>query len=408
MSSAVSIERTTAGIYKANLRPEVELLLCCARLRVPSAARERIMALLELELDWVHLLKLASEHGLLPLLYLQLNALAPAAVPKAIYMKLWAHYESTLRHNQGMARELLNILQMFDANGIPAIAYKGPALAAAVYGDLGLREFGDLDILLRPQDVLPAKRLLRAHGYIPEYDLKPAVEAAFLRSSMQYHLVLVDKARAVMIELHWKTDPDFAVEATTDAQWWADLGHFSLEEKKIRCFATGELLLILCLHGSKHAWGSLGWLVDVAELIRQHPDIGWERITGKAAQLGCERRLALGLYLAHHLLDAPLPEATRNKLGYAADVKNLADSILETLFTPDSEGMSAFEWLRFNLSLYERRREKFNHCINVVLAPSLVEWSNWPLPRALFFLYLPLRVGRLIRKYTVKMLSGAA
>ena len=250
---------------------------------------------------------------MLPLFYRHLNALAPAAIPKAIYIKLWGRYESTSRRNQAMAKELSDILQMLDANGIPAIAYKGPTLAAAIYGDPALREFGDLDILLRRQDVLPAKSLLQAHGYVPEYGLKPAGEAGFLRSSMQYHLVMVGGPGAVMVELHWKTDADFPVEPEADNQWWADLGLASFGEGRVRCFATEELLLILCLHGSKHAWGSLGWLVDVAELIRQHPDLEWEWITTKAAQLTCARRLMVGLYLAHHLLDTPLPETIRTK-----------------------------------------------------------------------------------------------
>lgn len=365
------------------------------------------MLLLGTELDWVYLLNLASRHGLLPLLYRHLNALAPAAIPKAIYIELWARYEITSRRNQAMARELLNILQMLDANGIPAIAYKGPSLAAAVYGDLALREFGDLDILLRLQDVLPAKRLLQSHGYVAEYELKPAVEAAFLHSSMQYHLVMGLGTRAILVELHWKTDADFPVEPGDDIQWWANLGFACLGETKIRCFATEELLLILCLHGSKHAWGSLGWLVDVAELIRQHPDLEWEWIIGRAAQLKCERRLALGLYLADYLLDTPLPEKIRNKFEGAAEVRKLANKILETLFHLGPNEMSSFGWLRFNLSLYERPRQKFTHCINVVLAPSLIEWSHWPLPRALFFLYLPLRAIRLVKKYSLKFLYGA-
>ena len=152
----------------------------------------------------------------MPMLYRHLNALAPAAVPKAVFVEIWGRHESKSLRNQAMANELLNILQLLDANGIPAIAYKGPALAAAVYGDVALRDFGDLDILLRRQDVLPAKTLLQARGYVSQYDLKPAVEAAFLRSSMQYHLVVLHGASDVMVELHWKTDPDFPVEPTAD------------------------------------------------------------------------------------------------------------------------------------------------------------------------------------------------
>jgi putative nucleotidyltransferase-like protein len=93
-----------------------------------------------------------------------------------------------------------------------------------------------------------------------------------------------------MVELHWKTDADLPVEPETDNQWWVNLGFASLGGGRIRCFATEELLLILCLHGAKHAWGSLGWLVDVAELIRQNPNLERKWIIRKAAQLKCKRK----------------------------------------------------------------------------------------------------------------------
>lgn len=395
---------------EAGLRPEIELLLCCARLSLPAASHERIGRLIEGGLDWKFLLNAASGHGLLPLLYLHLNRLSPGMVPKAVLADLWARHELNARRNQAMAKELLSILQILDAQGIAAIPYKGPTLAAAVYGDLALREFGDLDILLRLEDVLRAKTLLEADGYVPEYALKPAVEAAFLRSRMQYHLVVLHPARAVMVELHWKTDADFPVEPAQDARWWADLAYVDFMGAKVRRFASEELLLVLCLHGTKHGWSSLGWLVDVAELIRQHPDLDWDRVSRRATHLQCARRLGVGLTLVDELLGAPVPERIKRQFAGLAKARVVADKIRASLFRPDFAEMSAFEGLRFNLSLYERPMQKFAHCTNVLLAPSLVEWSTWPLPRALFWLYLPLRVVRLVKKYSLKFLarSGSA
>ncbi len=388
-----------ADDFRAGLRPEAELLLCCARLDLRPGDRERIMGLLQSGFDWAYLLEMASRHGLRPLLYRHLNAIAAAAVPKAIFAELWGRYETTRRRNQEMAKELLRVLKLLDANGIAAIPYKGPALAASTYGDLALREFGDLDILLRPQDILPAKALLLAQGYRPKYPLKPAVEAAFLRSPGQYHLVLVHGASAVMLELHWMTDPDYPVGSIADGEWWAALGIADLLDGKVRCFPTRELLLILCLHGTRHYWASVGGLVDVAELIRQRRETDWAWIMATAQELGCERRLAVGLHLAQCLLGTPLPEEIRRRIAQNPAARNLATSMAGTLFAADFGEMSSFARLRLNLSLYERTHQKFRHCVNNLLAPGLVEWSQWPLPRALFLLYVPMRVIRLIKKY---------
>lgn len=386
--------------FTATLRPEARLLLCCARLDLQPGDRERIIQLLETGLDWTYLLGLASQHSLRPLLYRHLNAIEAAAVPKAAFARLWGWYERTGRHNRAIAKELLNILELLDSNGIPALPYKGPALAASIYGELALREFSDLDILLRPRDVLAAKALLQAQGYQPKYALTPAVETAFLRSTGQYHLVLVDAQSAVMVELHWMTDPDYPVEPSADEAWWSRLGKAKLGENKVRCFAPRELLLILCLHGTKHYWTSLGWLVDVAEMIRQHPRMDWDWIMSTAQKLSCERRLALSLHLAQRLLDAPLPEEIRRKIADLPKTRKLAAEMAEALFSPDHHEPNSFERLCLNLKLYERMPQRIRHCVNSVLAPSLVEWSRWPLPRALFFLYLPLRLIRLTIKYS--------
>ena len=398
MSNA-AYRNSSVEAFKASLRPEAELLLLCARLALRPAERERILQLLESDLDWACLLELAARHGLRPLLYRHLNALAPAAVPKAIFVELWSGYERACRRNQAMAQELLRILNVLDSNAIAAIPYKGPALAASVYGDPALREYGDLDILLRLEDVIAAKALLLAQGYRPKYALEPAVEAAFLRSNLQYHLVLVHGASSITVELHWMTDPAYPVERAADAQWWANLDIANLGQGKVRSFSVTELLLILCLHGSKHYWTSLGWLVDVAELMRQHPDTDWDWILSKANALACERRLALGLHLAQRLLDAPLPQAVQRRIAAVHALDELTAMTIGTLFTPEFHEWNTVASLRLNLKLYERPRQKLDHLLNVVFAPSLPEWSRWPLPRAFHFLYLPLRLIRLLGKY---------
>jgi hypothetical protein len=78
---------------------------------------------------------------------------------------------------------------------------------------------------------------------------------------------------------------------------------------------------------------------------------------------------------------------------------SLAAKFAGTLFSPEINETSSIEMLLLNMRLYERTRQRFGHCVNTLLAPGLVEWSRWPLPRALFVLYVPLRMIRLLMKY---------
>ena len=69
------------------------------------------------------------------------------------------------------------------------------------------------------------------------------------------------------------------------------------------------------------------------------------------------------------------------------------------MFMRNPAPLNALQGLHFNLSLYERASHRVAHVVNTISEPSLVEWMRWPLPRALFFLYPPLRLMRLAVKY---------
>ncbi|MEP7069988.1 MAG: nucleotidyltransferase family protein, partial [Usitatibacter sp.] len=378
----------------------------CARLELSPVESGNFLRIAGARLDWGVVLELASRHGLRPLLYRHLDALAPAAAPRPIFVELWGCHESLARRNAAMAAELLCIVDALEANAIPCLPYKGPALAQSAYGDLALREFGDLDILVAPADLMRARTLVQALGYTSRYPLAPPQEAALLRSGMHYHLVLDRSAGEWMVELHWRTDPDYPVERCDDPQWWETRPRAAVGAGRVRAFSTEELLLVLCLHGSKHFWASLGWLVDVAEMIRQEPRIDWAWIIAKAHDLAGRRRLALGLHLAHRLLDAPLPQEVAAYVRESR-IGALADGIVAGLFTPRFHPPGAAAALRLNLAMFERPAQRLAHCMNVVFSPTLVEWSRWPLPRPMFFLYLPLRMARLTTKYLGRWLGGA-
>lgn len=378
--------------------PEGELLLCFARLAVGAEERARIRQLLDAGPNWEFFLELASTHGLGPLLYRHLEAMGNEAVPRDVFARVWRSYEMASLRNRTMAAELSRIMGLFEPSDIPAIPYKGPTLAAAVYGNLALREFGDLDILLRSQDVVAAKTLLLAHGYSVEYDLKPGAQAIFLRSRAQYHLVLIHDRSGIMVELHWKTDPDYPVESLSGDRLWSQPPVAGSDGRCVRGFPTAELLLILCLHGSRHHWARLGWLVDIAELIRQHPELDWEHVVSMAKALAAERRLTLGVYLAHRLLGVTPPAQVMATLA-AADMDKFAPKIISAMFARQSTETSAAARLSFNLGLFERPRQRLRHVLNVIFEPSLLELTQWPLPRPLSFLYVPLRLFRLVNKH---------
>ena len=106
--------------------------------------------------------------------------------------------------NFGLTNKLLKIITLLRDQDIPVIAYKGPALAQTAYGDIGLRHFVDLDIMIHKQDVYRVKEVLLADDCQPAWRLTAAQEAAVLRYYYEYPFVCED--RKVLVEVHW----DFA------------------------------------------------------------------------------------------------------------------------------------------------------------------------------------------------------
>ena len=70
--------------------------------------------------------------------------------PKTILAQLRESFRSNVQNSLLLTAELLKLVELFAASRINAIPFKGPVLAAAVYKDLSLRQFSDLDVLVQP------------------------------------------------------------------------------------------------------------------------------------------------------------------------------------------------------------------------------------------------------------------
>ena len=384
---------------------ELRLLVACARLDLREADRAALAAALREPLDWALVLRLARWHGLRPLLHRHLAGGFAAQVPRAAMVELWAEAAAIARRNRAMARELARVVRALDARGVPCLPYKGPTLALAAYGDLALREFADLDLLVHRAGLATAKAALLEAGYAPEPPLPPQLEAAFVATRAQYHLAM-RSAEGQLVELHWKTDPDCPFQRERPDGWEAT-GTLRVEGVDLRVFGSTDLMAVLCLHGSKHHWASLGWLVDVAELLRRGPPPDWVAIDRRAGELRCRRRVGLGLALAARLLGAPLAPGAQ-ALASHPGVAPIAERISRLLAEREPVLPGPLASLRVDIRMREGAASGIRHFGATVFQPSLVEWQRWPLPRALFPLYPPLRLGRLAGKYARRGLGGLA
>lgn len=330
---------------------EFELLLCLARTEYEFEMEEKIKTLVDADIDWQCVLDQAQWHALTPLLHGGVRRVCPDRLPKAISEQLRSQYLDGAQRNLIMTGELITILEVLGSEGIIAVPYKGPVLASTVYGDLKLRRFSDLDLVVLEHDVKIAKALLIANRYrwIPEDDN--------LLSSNEYSFVGPSN---VTIDLHWgiskPTEFPFLIDLTA---LWPRLERVTFANRTVYQFPANELLLFLCVHGSKDLWWlRLAWICDIAELIRVRQDIDWHQVVDQARQLGSQRMLFLGLRLANELFQAPIPSDVLERIQADPAVTKLTAEVTRKLFQENVRWYRPLEKRIFHLKVRERWTDK--------------------------------------------------
>ncbi len=189
--------------FTIRMNKEIELLLACSRPQIENANPDRICRLLQEEINWDWMIKAARDHGVWPIMYHNLKAVCPEAVPQEVLSNLRKGYLSNALRNLMLTRELLRIIEDFQKHGIEAVPFKGPTLAQLAYGDITLRQFSDLDIMVHKHDVLKAKELLISRGYKPQVNFTPLQERLLLQNACEYNFVRNNPM--IPVEVHWRS-----------------------------------------------------------------------------------------------------------------------------------------------------------------------------------------------------------
>ena len=377
-----------------NFRPEVRLLLDCARTRLDTNSASRIKSLVSKDIEWAYLVRMARGHGVMPLLYRSLNSVCSDGVPKMTLEELREHFYANAGRNLLLAKELVKLLHLFSAHEISAIPYKGAVLAASVYGNLALREFGDLDVLVREREYQTAQRLLSARGYR-------------LMKEFDWESTLVHDSGTFAVDLH---------KGMTTREFSSPLGfeylsghleRITVAGTEVPTLSPGDTLLMLAIQITKDSgsrYFQLAKISDMAELLRVYPHLDLAQVLRGARRLGGERMLLYSLRLANNLLGAVLPQEIVCEMQFHPALDGLVVYARRQLFDGGDRTVAGqptvdqFRWL-----VRERLRDKlypyYLRYVTDVIVPCALDRRLLPLPRELSFLYYFIRPVRLIGKH---------
>jgi hypothetical protein len=395
-------------------RAEVELLLSGARARVDAETAARINALARNIDDWDYLIRLGTFHRVLPLLYRTFKQTCWKILPASTSALLRNHFDLNTKRNFLLTAELLKLLSAFELHGIKAVSFKGPILAASIYGNIALREFRDLDILVRKKDISKASDILISEGFTflqsteASHEIIDRTLEPDLLAPLNPNFYTFVRDGGVNVDLQWRITRRLFSFSLDSEQLWNNLQDFPLGGRIISTFRPETLLPILCAHGFKHSWRRLKWICDIAELVECYHSGNYTNQFDRALGNGGRRMVSLGLLLAHEVLKAPLPSNLVKEIRSDSLVKSSATQVCQGLFVephpPPKEADSFIAYFRMAASWREKIRYTLHYLgeqFGSVFAPTSIEHLVLPLPRRLMFLYYAFRPVRLITKYTL-------
>lgn len=259
--------------------------------------------------DWATLIAKAQAHDLASALYHQLRtaALLPL-LPASISQQLQREYHRVVANNTLQYQELGKILTTLHTHQIEAIVLKGTHLVA-ISNNLGLRSCGDIDLLLRPDQLLVANQALEAIGYTRERALEKVTATV-------NHLPALRNGKAT-VELH-------DTIATADAPFrivYDDLfGHsqpFTVRGVTGMGFCPEDLLLHLCIHAAyQHSFDhGLRSIYDILGVVRAHPTLDWAKFVRSTQAWQAGKPAYLTLCLSHALLGVKIPATVLAQLA---------------------------------------------------------------------------------------------
>jgi hypothetical protein len=342
-------------------------------------------------LDWPALLALAEEHGVLPLLAARLHEFAPGALPQQIQTKLQSWQRAQAIFTLTLTAELFQILEAFARLDIGVLVIKGPALSVRCYGHAGMRQYGDLDLIVSDKDVERTIQAMVEIGYELRTPFR-AIQAA----KVPGEYVFMSRDKRLFVEFHTERTFRYHPEPLNVEQLFQRRASVTVDGRDVPTLSLEDELVLICVHGAKHFWERLMWIADVAALIsRQAPD--WDRATAAARDVGAERILRLGLRLASDLLGAELPPQLDASVRSDRVVSRLAAQIKSRLASSEPREIGILQRAAFRMRIRGGLLAGAAYLLRLSLSPTEEDWTpgkEGNRPAVLDAISRPLRLAR--------------
>jgi len=347
----------------------------------------------EVEQNWESFLAACDYHQVGPIVFHRFQG--RVAVPAQVLEHLRARFYHVSAYNHRLAMHLVQLFAEFEQQRIPCLALKGPAVAMAAYGDLSLRQYEDIDIMVHTEDVAKAVEMLMAGGFQPGR----GQAERYKHLKLDHEVTLTAPDNSYSVDLHWQLAPPYArVFGPAVREVWLRAEHLQLPHGNVAVLNREDLFLALCQHGTRHRWWQLKWLFDVAELLRHSASMDWSRIEDILRTHPMARPPAsLATLLARELLGIQVAPDVRKVLESSERTCMVAQGIRDEFLSRGQTNGNAYDTL---LGLEQRPLVRAKYvAIEILFTITEKDLQFVRLPEGLRLLYYFIRPLRLLLQH---------
>jgi hypothetical protein len=307
-----------------------------------------------------------------------------------------------VKYNMLLTSELINIMKLLEENNIKAIAFKGPTLSQLAYGDITLRQYVDLDILVDEKDLYDSAMILKSINIEADLSLDFLKNDTLIKLGSDFNLF--HKYNNIHLELHWNLFRKLLNEKRKDFVSSNQLS-ININGKDINTLDYNYLLIYLCVHGSKHLWERIEWIVDLDKLINKGT-FDWNFMINTSRELKVYNMFLLGICLTNELFDTNIPLSIKELYVSNQKVNKLKTKILDLIDSKimHQEEENKYMTLKFKIimQMFDTKRESIKYILSVIFKPTHYDVYFINISKSFSFLYYLVRPIRLIYSYFKK------
>lgn len=392
--------------FKAS-KPEQRLLIATIAAAGPILAAKKTTAttVLKNELktaiqditDWEKTSLYIIKKGIAPILwYIYSNDKdIEAIIPEQDRLLYKNTYLKTLTRSMILYNAFQELMSELNKRKVKVVALKGIYLAETLYPQLGLRQFSDIDLLIKEENADEIAKTMKRMGYIQtespyNKQVRERLENAHLPAFVK---------DGISVELHTKLHADLYDYKLTTSDFINRAIEYQLAANEIYILDPIDQIIHLCVHVDKHFYQSdlqfYSWM-DIIVILWKN-QIEWDELLERSWKYKAEKNVINQLKLINHVFNVPI---SLNQTTNSYLLSSLTISRIQQHLSGTATKIASIKAHRYYIKSIPDIKEKAEFIVEMLLPSKRVMLSSYKIPKSKYFwLWYPFRWWQFFRSY---------